>query len=124
MIRVTDKSLENVIGNLLRTGVLLAAAIVLIGGAMYLARSSSERVHFSVFQPAAPDLRSIAGIFHGAAHLESGAVIQLGVLLLIITPVARVALAVVGFFLEGDRLYTVVSAIVLAVLFVSLFGGK
>ena len=45
---------------------------------------------------------------------------QFGLLLLIATPVARVAMAVVGFALERDRLYVVVSLIVLTVLLLSL----
>jgi uncharacterized membrane protein len=46
--------------------------------------------------------------------------IQLGLLLLIATPVARVAVAIVGFALERDRLYTVISLIVLLILLASL----
>jgi uncharacterized membrane protein len=124
MTRMSDARLENLIGNLLRSGVLLAAAIVFVGGVMYLTHSGSEPVRYSMFQPVAAELRSVADIFYGAFHLQNGAVIQLGVVLLIITPIARVALAMVGFWLEDDRLYTVVSAIVLAILFVSLMWGK
>jgi uncharacterized membrane protein len=124
MTHMSDKRLENLIGDLLRSGVLLAAAIVFVGGVMYLAQSGHDLVHYSVFQPAAAELRSIGTIFQGAFHFQSGALIQLGVVLLIITPIARVALAMVGFWLERDRLYTAVSAIVLAILFVSLMWGK
>jgi uncharacterized membrane protein len=46
-------------------------------------------------------------------------VIQLAVLLLIATPVARVVFALIGFGIERDKLYMAVSAVVLAVL---LFG--
>ena len=53
-------------------------------------------------------------------HLQSDAMIQLGLLLLIATPVFRVALAAVGFYLEGDRLYVGVSVIVLTILLLSL----
>jgi uncharacterized membrane protein len=120
MAKVTDKSLENVIGLLLRTGVLFAAAVVLAGAILYLLQSGGEHVRYSTFQPMSDGLTSVAGIFAGAVHLQAGAVIQLGVLLLIATPVARVALALVGFLLEHDYLYTVVSAIVLAVLIYSL----
>jgi uncharacterized membrane protein len=69
-------------------------------------------------------LRSVGTIVLGAMHMQNAALIQLGVVLLIITPIARVALAMVGFWLEHDRLYAVVSAIVLAILFVSLIWGK
>lgn len=121
--QITDESLENLIGNLLRIGVLSAAAVVLVGGLMYLFTHSHDVPQFSTFQASAPEFRSIPGIFRGAAQLNSGAVIQLGVLLLIATPVARVLLALIGFHLERDRLYTVVSAIVLAILLFSLSHG-
>ena len=39
---------------------------------------------------------------------------MLGLLVLIATPVARVGMCIVGFLFERDRLYTVVSTIVLA----------
>ena len=51
-----------------------------------------------------------------AVALHSEGIIQFGLLLLILTPVARVAMAIVGFSLERDRLYTVVSLIVLLIL--------
>lgn len=120
MLNVTDKRLENVIGILLRAGVLLAAAVVLIGAVLYLAGHASEPVHYSTFNPMGHGLNSIAGIFAGVLHLQAPAVIQFGILLLIATPVARVALALFGFLFERDYLYTVVSAIVLGILFYSL----
>ena len=124
MNRMSDVVLENLIGNLLRSGVLVAAAIVFIGGVFYLGHSGHEPVHYSTFQPVAAELRSVGTIVLGAMHMQNAALIQLGVVLLIITPIARVALAMVGFWLEHDRLYAVVSAIVLAILFVSLMWAK
>jgi len=49
---------------------------------------------------------------------------QVGLLLLILTPIVRVAVAVVGFLLERDRLYTVVSLIVLVILMFSLIHAS
>jgi uncharacterized membrane protein len=115
-----DRRLETVIGQLLRAGVLLAAATVLLGGVLYLAGRHADRVHFQAFMAGGPDTRTLAGIMRSAAHLESLGIIQFGLLLLIATPVARVALAIAGFALERDRLYTVVSAIVLLILLASL----
>jgi uncharacterized membrane protein len=66
------------------------------------------------------DIRTVAGILRSAAHFESLGLMQFGLVLLILTPVARVALAAVGFVLERDRLYTVVSLIVLVILAISL----
>jgi len=115
-----DRRLEILIGNLLRAGVLLAAAVVFAGGVFYLAQNHAAKVDFHSFTEESASLRTVGGIFRSAAHLRSRGLIQLGLLLLIATPVARVAFAVIGFHLERDRLYTVVSLIVLAVLTISL----
>jgi uncharacterized membrane protein len=115
-----DRRLEITIGNLLRAGVLLAAAVVLLGAGFYLARFHAAKADFRTFSVETANLRSIQGIVRSAAHFDSRALIQLGLLLLIATPVARVAFAVIGFALERDRLYVVVSSIVLAVLLFSL----
>jgi uncharacterized membrane protein len=115
-----DKRLETMIGQLLRAGVLLAAAVVFAGGALYLVRHHADQVHYKPFVESGADVRTLRGIVKSAMHLESAGLIQLGLLLLIATPVARVALAVVGFALERDRLYALVSMIVLAILVYSL----
>ena len=117
---MNDQRLENMIGNLLRTGVLLAAAVVLAGGVLYLAQHRHDPIHYRTFVAGPRNLRTVAGIVRTAAQLNSEGIIQLGLLLLIATPVARVAMAVAGFGLERDRLYVVVSLIVLGVLLVSL----
>jgi len=67
-----------------------------------------------------PNIRTLSGIVLSAAHFQSQGLIQLGLLLLIATPVARVGMAVAGFALERDRLYTGVSLIVLVILAFSL----
>ncbi len=116
-----DRRLETIIGKLLRTGVLLAAATVLAGGVLYLVRQSGDRVNYHNFVGVSPEAHPLAGIAPAAAHGDSAAIMQIGLLLLILTPVARVAVAMVGFLLERDRLYFVVSLIVLVILVFSLF---
>jgi len=115
-----DQRLETIIGNLLRAGVLLAAAVVFAGGVLYLVQRHSVRVDYKTFNPGPESLRSLPGIAKSAASLNSEGLIQLGLVLLIATPVARVAMAVAGFALERDRMYVVVSLIVLGVLLFSL----
>jgi uncharacterized membrane protein len=115
-----DKRLENIIGQLLRAGVLLSAAVVAIGGILYLVFERGARVGYRTFVAGGPDTRTVSGIAHSALHLNSEGLMQAGLVLLILTPVVRVAFAVVGFALERDRLYTVVSFIVLAILTFSL----
>jgi uncharacterized membrane protein len=117
---MNDSQLENIIGNLLRAGVLLAAAVVLAGGALYLVQRGSHPVDYRTFTAGGNDIRTLPGIVKSAASLQSAGLMQLGLLLLIATPVARVAMAVAGFALERDRMYVVVSLIVLGVLLFSL----
>jgi uncharacterized membrane protein len=68
-------------------------------------------------------LRSIAGIIRGTFAGQPAAIVQLGLVLLIATPVARVAMSLVAFVLQRDRVYVLVTAIVLALLIFSLTGG-
>ena len=117
---MNDRRLETIIGQLLRSGVLLAAATVLAGGLLFLARHGADRVDYHTFVAGGPETRMLRSILPSAVHGNSAAVIQIGLLLLILTPIARVGIAVAGFFLERDRLYAAVSLVVLAILVFSL----
>ena len=120
----SDNRLELIIGNLLRAGVLTAAVVVLVGGAMYLFRYGATVPHYRIFHGEPADLRGVSGILTDAWSLRSRGVIQLGLLLLIATPVARVIFSLIAFALERDLTYVVVTLIVLAVLLYSLAGGS
>ena len=119
----TDQRVEELIGTLLRVGVALAAAVVLFGGTVYLVRHGLAAPQYHVFMGEPTDLRTISGIVKDALTFRGRGLIQLGLLLLIATPIARVAFSVVAFAIQGDRLYVVVALIVLAVLIYSLTGG-
>ena len=120
----TDKRMELIIGDLLRAGVVLAAAVVMAGAILYLVRHGYYLPHYRVFRGEPSDLRSVSGIVADALALCGRGVIQLGLLLLIATPVARVAFSVVAFALQRDHLYVVVTLIVLGVLIFSLTGAR
>ena len=117
---MTDNQLEIFIGKLLRLGVLISALVVAAGGVLYLVQHHSDVVDYRTFAGEPADLRSVPGIWNSTLHLDSAAIVQLGILLLIATPIARVALAAVGFHLERDRLYTFVSLVVLGILLFSI----
>ena len=119
----TDQRIENIVGMLLQTGVILAATVVIIGAAIYLSRHAWEPVGYGVFRGEPAEYRTIGGILHGVATLRGRGFIQLGLLLLIATPVARVAFAVWGFAAEKDKMYVTFTLIVLAVLLYSLLGS-
>ena len=117
---MTDAKLQQWIGSLLRAGVMIAAVVVAFGGVIHLSGHSMDIVHFGSGQFAGPQLRTLPAVVEGALHFRSDAIVQLGLILLIATPVFRVGLAAVGFLIEGDRLYVVISLIVLAILLFSI----
>ncbi len=59
--RWTDRRIENILGNLLRAGVGLAAFIVLCGAVLYLARYGFAPADYRVFKGEPSDLRSVGG---------------------------------------------------------------
>jgi len=121
--RWTDQRVEEWIGALLRWGVTLAAAEVLFGACVYLARHGHEMPQYHVFVGEPSDLRTMSGIMKEVLAFRGRGLIQFGLLLLIATPVARVAFSVAAFAIQRDRLYVVVTLIVLAILTYSLAGG-
>src|SRR5262245_17888906 len=106
---MTDEKLEAMIGNLLRAGVLASAVIVTSAGIFYLLQHHAEDVNYATFHIERSNLRTLPGIFSSAMRLRADALIQLGLVLLIATPIVRVMLAAVGFYLERDHLYVGVS---------------
>jgi uncharacterized membrane protein len=111
------------IGHLLRFGVVLAALVVLGGGILFLYRHGTELADHRAFELEPADLRNPVGIIQDALHGRGRGWIQLGVLLLIATPVARVFFSIIAFWLERDRLYVAFTLIVLTFLLYGLFGG-
>jgi uncharacterized membrane protein len=121
--RVSDHVVEQVIGRMLQLGVLLAAVVVLVGAVALLWHHGSDRVSYVAFSGEPVRLRSVAGIVGSAMAMRSDAIVQLGLLLLIATPIARVALTLVAFVIQRDRTYVVITLIVLALLLYGLFFG-
>ena len=118
---LTDKELDATIANMLRLGVTLAAAVVFLGGILSLRNLPTTIPDYAHFQPAT--ISTLSGLLHAAAHLDPAGIIQLGLLLLIATPILRVVFCVVGFALQRDRLYVAISTSVLLILLYSLFRG-
>ncbi len=119
----TDEQMEQIIGDLLRIGVIIAAIMVFVGGVLYLIHYGATSPDYRVFRGEPSDLRSLYGIVTDTLSLHSRGIIQLGLLLLIATPVARVAFSVFAFALQHDYTYVIVTLIVLGVLMYSLAGG-
>ena len=120
---LTDKQMDRIISVLLRSGVLISALVVLVGGILYLNRYGTAMPEYGVFRGEPADLRNVSGIVKDVLSFDSRGMIQFGLLLLVATPVARVAFSILAFALQRDRTYVVVTLILLAVLLYSLTGG-
>lgn len=121
--RFSDRQVEQFIGRVLQAGVLLAAGVVVLGATLLLQREGGEVADFRTFAGPAGYLRSVGGVVSAAMGLDPYAVVQLGLLLLVATPVARVALTLVAFAIQRDRLYVAMTGLVLALLLAGLVFG-
>ncbi len=119
-----DQRIEVIIGTLLRAGVLLSASVVSLGGVVYMVRHGHSIASYRSFQGEISSLRSVHGIAQGVMKGSGRAVVQLGLLLLIGTPIARVVFSAFAFFRQRDYLYVAFTLAVLAVLLYSLLGAK
>ena len=119
---LTDRQVDEIIGALLRYGVMLSASVVAAGGIWYLIQYGTAPPDYRVFRGEPEYLRHLRGIVTGIPGFHCRRMIQLGLVLLIATPVARVAFSVVAFLLQRDRTYVAITLIVLAVLLFSLTG--
>jgi len=111
-----DRRMEIIMGRLLQTGVLFASFVMIAGGILYMRAHHGEMPNYRVFSSEPLRLRHFGGIVQGIKVGDPAAIIQLAVLLLIATPVARVVFALFAFLIERDKLFVVISSIVLAVL--------
>jgi uncharacterized membrane protein len=120
----TDQQLDQELGNLLRGGVMVAAAVVLLGGIVYLATRGGDPADHRTFHGEPEELCHPVGVVRAVLALDIRGVIQLGLLLLIATPVARVFFTVFAFARQRDWTYVAITLLVLGLLLYSLFWGS
>jgi uncharacterized membrane protein len=119
-----DADMQSVIGWILRGGVILSMTIVFIGGVIFLWRHGFSIPDYRTFRKVPYFISSSEGVFEGVIHGKGQAIIQLGIIILIATPILRVVFAVIAFALEKDRLYTLISLIVLFIIMASMLTGR
>lgn len=117
----SEHELQILIGNLLRWGVFISMGIVIVGVLLFLVQKGGHPTDFTVFDSS--KVFDTNAFFSGLAAFKSEAVITLGVICLILTPVLRVVFAIIGFAMEKDRMYVIISTIVLLVIISSIFIG-
>ena len=118
---------DTAISSLLRTGVMISVAVVLTG----LVFTFIHHPQYVRSKSALGQLTDAGAVYPHRlrdvlAQVGEGrgqAIVMLGLLMLIATPVARVAFSIVAFAIERDRLYVSITAIVLALLLVSFAIG-
>ena len=120
---LNDERVEGLIANLLRAGVLIAALVVIGGAVPYLGLHPRSHVTYRTFHGEPENLKSVHGIIGSAFSGDLRGIMQLGLLLLIATPIARVMFSAVAFGMERDRMYVGFTLLVLSVLLYSLFGS-
>jgi uncharacterized membrane protein len=119
---LVERKIEPAIALLLRVGVGLASIISIFGAVRYWMQGVQKTAAYGVFRVQSPELSSLHGIIRGALLGHGESLMQLGLVVLIATPIARVVLSLVGFWLERDRLYVALTFLVLLVLGYSLLS--
>ncbi|MCC5634530.1 DUF1634 domain-containing protein [Nostoc sp. CHAB 5844] len=119
----SEQQLEYILSNLLKYGVLIASTVVLLGGVLYLIHHGSEPATYQVFHGEPSEFRSPTGVMNAVLSGSRRGIIQLGLLLLIATPILRVVISLLAFILQRELTYIVVTLLVLASLTYSLVSA-
>jgi uncharacterized membrane protein len=119
-----DKDIEQLVGRMLRYGVITASTIVLLGGVIFLVQHGQASMpSYRHFTGESAGYTTFEGILQGTLDLNAKGIIQFGVMVLIATPISRIIFSLIGFALEKDKLYVVITLIVLCVMLFSTIGG-
>lgn len=122
------RQVELLISNLLRIGVIASLAVIVIGTVVTFAHHAdyerSRAALRDVTDAKAKFPSTLSGVAHGVAHGEGRAIVSMGLLLLIATPVLRVAVSIFAFVYEKDAMFVCITSVVLALLLLSFALGK
>jgi len=119
------ESMNVIIGKVLRYGVLLSGVIIVLGVAgLFVSSGGSDTSGWLAYNPNSIPHDSIdtslPALLNGLVSFAPFSWIELGVLVLIATPVSRVLISIFLFAAERDRLYVLITAVVLALLLFSM----
>jgi uncharacterized membrane protein len=119
---------ERLISNVLRVGVITSLTTILLGTVIAFVHHpeyiTSPRELLHLTRPSDTGPHTLRDVLTGLADLRGQAIVVLGLLILIATPVVRVAVSILLFLEEGDRTYVAITSTVLALLILSfLIGG-
>ncbi len=122
-MRWTDEQMDQTIGMLLRVGVSIAVAVVFAGLLAQFIRGGGVRPDYGVFRGESAELTTVKGVARGVMDGNARDWMQLGVLLLIATPVARVVFCALAFAAQRDWTFVGITIVVLLILAYGLTGG-
>jgi len=118
-----DEKMELTVARLLNMGLLISTLVIVFGGILLISEQGSTPIDFKTLQGEPLTLASIPTIALAAVSLDARAVIEIGLLLLVATPVARVALSLILFWRKADYLYVGITGAVLAILLFAVSGN-
>jgi uncharacterized membrane protein len=131
MTEAGDRRIERVevvISVLLRVGVVVSLLVVVAGTVVSFVHHPGYLTNGkdlgALTRPGGAVPHTISEVWAGIWAGRGQAMVVAGLLLLVATPVVRVAVAVAAFLIEKDRVFAVVTAVVLALLLLSFFLGK
>ena len=118
---------EVAISLVLRIGVVVSLLVVVAGVIDGMVRSPAERTSASLgrslISRGATFPHAFGSLFTGLGHGDPASIVAAGLLLLVVTPVLRVAVSILTFAYQRDAVFVVVTAFVLSVLIASFFLG-
>ena len=115
--------MQLLLGRVLRAGTIISVSIVFIGGIIYLYRHGQSVADYSVWNGVPVFIQHAGSLVNGAFDFRGQAIIQIGIILLVATPIMRVIFSTIGFVLEKDYIYTGISILVLLIILASMISG-
>jgi len=122
-MKFKDTDIQTLIGHVLRGGMVLSMSVVFFGGIFYCYRHGQAVPDYKTFKGIPAFLSHPNSLIQAAIDLKGQAIIQIGIVCLIATPILRVLFSTIGFVLEKDYLYVGISLLVLLIIFTSLMSG-
>ena len=119
----TDADLNRSVGNLLRLGVILSVITTLIGFVKLFMEGFKMPRKYKLLDMGTSSEKVWSHFWETLCKGEGTAIIQLGILMLIFTPLMRIIFALIGYLKEKDYLYVVISSIVLIIMVISFVTG-
>ncbi|MGA6119081.1 DUF1634 domain-containing protein [Sphingobacterium anhuiense] len=123
-MQITDKTIQRIIGDVLKYGVRTVLAISTIGGLIFLYNHANEQADYARFtENDRSIIEVVSDVFGGVINMQGRSIIFLAIIILFCTPLIRLLLSLVSFIIEGDKLYVFITTLVLIIIAFSMYFG-